>query len=290
MKVIIIAFCLVGAVFSIPLVYNDASVSNELGSNTAESVSASHSAENQATLIQVMQQSSEEKSSSQVETPSVPNSPENKNIEIQQSSEESASSQSQSLESESLESASVETNSTESDSQSAEDDEADSITEITDSSLSSEEEDQTTSEESNSQSDEADEIGFMGETRDDSMGSEENVRKNLVQVIASVIKTLSAENSSTEVTGQLDLTGSSVGDSSDTSETSDSQDTSESTEDSDASDSMEIEQIKTQDCVNGTKSCESDEYFFQDIGDDAQLSVPNLMVSEDTERELTLKR
>lgn len=76
--------------------------------------------------------------------------------------------------------------------------------------------------------------------------------------------------------------------SNETSEDSDSSDASKSAEDSNASDSAELTQMK--DCVNGTQSCESDEYFFQDIGDDAHYSVDNLMVPDDDERELILRR
>ena len=77
---------------------------------------------------------------------------------------------------------------------------------------------------------------------------------------------------------------------SETSEASDSSDASKSTEDSNASDSIELGQIKAKDCVNGTQSCESEEYFFQDIGDDAHYSVDNLMVPDEDERELNLRR
>ncbi|XP_041640039.1 secretory calcium-binding phosphoprotein 1 [Cheilinus undulatus] len=194
----------------------------------------------------------------------------------------------------------------------------------------------TTSEESNSESEEDNGSDSLAETRDDSMGSEENVRKR-VQVFASVLKVLSAEdNSSTEVKslstevtekqqktnlaqGHTDLQlVDSTSDSSDsTSESADTSDSTEETaatsdsseskesnetnetsedsdsasrseEDSNASDSAELEQVK--DCVNGTQSCESEEYFFSDIGDDAHYSVDNLMVPDDGEREFMLRR
>ncbi|XP_053182287.1 secretory calcium-binding phosphoprotein 1 [Scomber japonicus] len=163
----------------------------------------------------------------------------------------------------------------------------------------------TTSEESNSQSDEK---NSMDETRDNSMGSEENVRKSWVQVFASVIKVLSAEDNSTEVKGQSEENQlvDKPSDSSDT--TSDSADTSnsnsvttatsdssestsiESNETSEASDSSDLKHVKAQDCVNGTQSCESDEYFFQDIGDDAHYSVDNLMMPDEDDREFSLRR
>lgn len=82
---------------------------------------------------------------------------------------------------------------------------------------------------------------------------------------------------------------SSESNSSESSETSDSSDASESAEDSNASDSME--QLRTPGCVNGTESCESEEYFFQDIGDDGHHHlVDNLMVPDEDERELFLRR
>lgn len=86
-----------------------------------------------------------------------------------------------------------------------------------------------------------------------------------------------------------DSSESNSSESNETSETSDSSDASESAEDSNASDSME--QLKTPGCVNGTESCESEEYFFQDIGDDGHHhSVDNLMVPDEDERELFLRR
>lgn len=87
-----------------------------------------------------------------------------------------------------------------------------------------------------------------------------------------------------------DSSESASSESNETSEASDSSDASKSAEDSNASDSSELEQIKAPDCVNGTQSCESEEYFFQDIGDDAHYSVDNLMVPDEDERELSLRR
>ncbi|CAJ1052300.1 secretory calcium-binding phosphoprotein 1 [Xyrichtys novacula] len=281
MKVTFVTFCLIGAVFANPISFSAVLLSSELDSNSdsnsTESLSVSQSSENDTSEIQ--------------------------------SSEENVSNPS-------------------SESQSAESTSED-----------------TTSEESNSQSEEIDGSDSLAETRDDSMGSEENVRKSWVQVFASVIKILSAEDNSTEVKSQsMELTGKqpphiatgttlkhkntaqghtdlhlveantdssdTTSDSSDTSDTSvtsdssqstskesnesmeseesDSSDASKSTEDSNASDSAELKQI--QDCVNGTQSCESEEYFFQDIGDDAHYSLDNLMVPDDDERELMLRR
>lgn len=78
--------------------------------------------------------------------------------------------------------------------------------------------------------------------------------------------------------------------SSDSSESS-SIESDETSETSEASDSGELKQMKIQDCVNGTQSCESsEEYFFQDIGDDGHVSVDHLMVPDDDDRELSLRR
>uniref|UniRef100_A0A3B3BNU2 Uncharacterized protein n=1 Tax=Oryzias melastigma TaxID=30732 RepID=A0A3B3BNU2_ORYME len=73
-------------------------------------------------------------------------------------------------------------------------------------------------------------------------------------------------------------------------ETSDSSDASESSKESDESDSAESEQVKAKDCVNGTQSCESEEYFLQSVGDDAHFSVHGLMMPDEENRELSLRR
>ncbi|KAK5866157.1 hypothetical protein PBY51_020367 [Eleginops maclovinus] len=262
MRVTIVMFCLIGAAFANPIFFSAISESNSLDSNSTESLSVSQSSENDTSELQ--------------------------------SSEESTSIQSQSSESDSLESTSED----------------------------------KTSEESNSQSDEDVAIDLMIETSDNSMGSEENVRKSWVQEFVSVIKDLSAkDNSSMEVKGLPDhltekqptltststtlrqgtktnlLLGQNLTESSSESTSSESNQTNETSEDSDssseesksleesnASDSTELQQIKAPDCVNGTQSCESDEYFFQDIGDDAQYSVDNLMMPDEAERELSLRR
>lgn len=77
--------------------------------------------------------------------------------------------------------------------------------------------------------------------------------------------------------------------SSESHESNENTSSSESTEDSDGSDSSELQQIQTKECVNGTQSCESEEDF-QSIGDDAQLSVDNLAVPDEDDRELRLRR
>ncbi|XP_067107049.1 secretory calcium-binding phosphoprotein 1 [Osmerus mordax] len=78
--------------------------------------------------------------------------------------------------------------------------------------------------------------------------------------------------------------------SSETSEASDSSDTSESTE-SETSDSADTQQMETRDCRGGVDStaCDSDEYVFQDIGDDAHYPVEHLMMPEEV-HELHLRR
>ncbi|KAK2817079.1 hypothetical protein Q5P01_025270 [Channa striata] len=104
----------------------------------------------------------------------------------------------------------------------------------------------------------------------------------------------SSETTSTDTTDLTAVTAatsdSSQSTSSESTETSDSSNESKSTEDSNASDSTELAQIKTQDCVNGTQSCESEEQFFQNMGDDAHYSENNLMVPDEDERELSLRR
>lgn len=77
------------------------------------------------------------------------------------------------------------------------------------------------------------------------------------------------------------------------SESNETTEDSKSTEDSNASDSTELLQMKTKDCVNATQSCESEEHFFQNVGDDAHYSVDNLdnlMVPDEDDRELSLRR
>nr|XP_040043630.1 secretory calcium-binding phosphoprotein 1 [Gasterosteus aculeatus aculeatus] len=291
MMVNIIMFCLMGAVFSNPISFNAVLESNELDSNSTENLSSQSSENGTSALL---------------------------------SSEESTSKQSQSSESSSeSESESTSTESTSED---------------------------RTEEESNSLLDEKDVADPMAETTDNSMGSEENIRKSWVQMFATVIRDLSAEdNFSAEVKGQSDQltekpanntstsatirqggdthlplvenpadsgdttsdsadssegaavstndssesTSSESNETSETSETSDSSDSSDSStsvEESEASDDALLGQLETKDCVNGTQSCESEEYLFQDIGDDAHYSVDSLMVPDEDEREFSLRR
>lgn len=261
MKGTIIMFCLIGAIFANPILHNVSSMSSQLDSNSTESLAVSQSSENDTSELQ--------------------------------SSEETTSNQSS--ESESLESTSED----------------------------------KTSEESDSQSDEDDANDSMPETKDDSMGSEENVRKSWVRVFADVVKVQSTEvkgqpesqsnelmktksinlqlqenptdssdtaSNSADTSDSTDATATTSDSSESTSEESNesndtsenSSDASKSSEESNASNSSELQQIK--DCVNGTQSCESEEHFFQNIGDDAHFSVDNLMVPDEDERQLSLRR
>lgn len=149
----------------------------------------------------------------------------------------------------------------------------------------------------------------MGETRDDSMSSEENVRKvmrlsrlsspgiqpcpvsersdwhgihfcfqNLIEVIP--------DNPVTEESTEAPL----VDDPTNEPNTTDSSESDETSETSESSESSEMGQAKSVDCVNSTESCESDEYFFQGIGDDGLYTLDNLMAPDESEREFQLRR
>lgn len=280
MKTIIITFtfCLVGAIFANPISFIVLE-SDELDSNSTESLSVSQSSENNTSEIQ--------------------------------SSEESISNQSS--ESESLEDTSEDKTSEESDSESEE--ETELMIETRDDSMGSEENirkswvrvfpklvqalsaEDNSSAEVKGQSEE-----HLGNQTSTIMILKQRANTTLALVENSVDSSESTSNSadtsdSTAITAATsdssESTSSESNETSETSETSDSSDssdTSESTEDSNASDSTELQQIKSQNCVNGTQSCESEEYFFQDIGDDGHHSVDNLMVPDEDERELSLRR
>ncbi|XP_040892398.1 secretory calcium-binding phosphoprotein 1 [Toxotes jaculatrix] len=284
MKVAIITFCLIGAVFANPISYNVVLESSELDANTTESLSVSQSSENNTSELQ--------------------------------SSEENTSNQSS--ESESSESTSEDTTSEESNSQS---DETDSMAETRDNSMGSEENVRKSwvqvfpsvvkvhSTEDNSSTE------VQGQTEQLSIELTEKLPTHtststifkqqtgntqgqanlpLVENPTDSSDTTSDSADTSDITGVTaatsDSSESSSSESNETNEASDSSDDSKSTEDSNASDSTELEQIKTKDCVNGTQSCESEEYFFQDIGDDAHHSVDNLMMPDEEERELSLRR
>lgn len=286
MKVKIVIFCLIGAVFTNPISFSSVLLSSELDSNSTESLSLSQSSENDTAELK----SSEE------------------NI--------SNSSQSQSSESQSVESTSEDTTSEESNSLPDEDDGSDSLAETRDDSMGSEENVRKSwvrvfasvikvlSAEDNSTEVKGHSTELTGKqpTQTSTGGSFKHINNfaqghtNLQLVEATTDSSDSTDTS--DITDETAATSDSSqssdtqskesSESSETSEDSDSSDASKSTEDSNASDSAELTQMK--DCVNGTQSCESDEYFFQDIGDDAHYSVDNLMVPDDDERELILRR
>ncbi|XP_074538767.1 secretory calcium-binding phosphoprotein 1 [Halichoeres trimaculatus] len=281
MKVKIVIFCLIGAVFANPISFSAVLLSSELDSNSTESLSVSQSSENDTSELK----SSEE------------------NI--------SNSSQSQSSESQSVESASEDTTSEESNSLPDEDDGSDSLEETRDDSMGSEENVRKSwvrvfasvikvlSAEDNSTEVKGHSTELTGkQPTHTSTGGSFKHRNNIAQGHTNLllVETTSDSSDSTDTSDSTDETAATSDssqstpskESSETSEDSDSSDASKSTEDSNASDSAELTQMK--DCVNGTQSCESDEYFFQDIGDDAHYSVDNLMVPDDDERELILRR
>lgn len=104
------------------------------------------------------------------------------------------------------------------------------------------------------------------------------------------IETTTATSDSNDSNDSSSSESSESNESNETKDSSDSSDASMSTEDSNASDSTELKQVKARDCVNGTQSCESEERFFQSVGDDAHFSVDNLMVPDEDDRELMLRR
>ncbi|KAG7486792.1 hypothetical protein JOB18_038745 [Solea senegalensis] len=290
MEITIITFCLIGAVFANPISYNFLLESSDIDANSTESLSISQSSENNTSEIQ----SSEENSSNQ-------------------SSESS----------ESLESTSEDKTSEESKSQSDEDDGIDSVDETRDDSMGSEEnvrkqswvqafagvtnylsaEDNSSTEvkgqtehltDKQSTHKKAFKQRMILPLEESTSDSSDTTSESAEITVATAAPSDSSESSSSEVTGATaapsDSKDSTSSESSESSETSDSSDTSKSTEDSDISDSAEVEQITTKDCVNGTQSCESEEYVFQDIGDDGHHALDNLMVPDDDERELSLRR
>nr|XP_020457826.1 lisH domain-containing protein C1711.05-like isoform X2 [Monopterus albus]XP_020457827.1 lisH domain-containing protein C1711.05-like isoform X2 [Monopterus albus] len=287
MKVTIITFCLIGAVFANPIPYNVISESSALDSKTSESSSLSQSSENDTSELQ--------------------------------SSEENTSDQSS--ESESLESLSEDKTSVESNDQSVEDDQTDSqpIVETRDNSMGSEENVRKSwaqvfasavkvlSAEDNSSTEvKGQHLNIELTEKQPTPTSTGNTfkqwtitlqgRTNLpkAESPSDSSDTTSDSSDSSDITAVTAVSSesseSSESTSSESSGTEETSDSSESTEDCDANDSTEMKQIKAKDCVNGTQSCESEEYFFQDIGDDAHFSVYNLMVPNENERELSLRR
>ncbi|XP_068583386.1 uncharacterized protein [Cebidichthys violaceus] len=262
-----------GAVFANPISFNAILESNELDSNSTESLSVSQSSKNDTSELQ----SSEENTSSQTH------------------SSES--------ESESTESTSEDKTSEESNSLSDEDDVTDVMPETRDNSMGSEENvrkswvqvfarvTQVLSVEDNSSTEVTEKQPTHTSTRT-TVRQGTNINLPLVEnpTDSSDTASDSADTSESTIVTTNDSSESTSSESNETSETSDSSDASKSAEDSNASDSAELEQIKTRDCVNGTQSCESEEHLFQDIGDDAHYSVDSLMVPDEDERELSLRR
>lgn len=107
--------------------------------------------------------------------------------------------------------------------------------------------------------------------------------QNLIEVIPDSLVT----EESTEAPPVDQPTDETTTDSSESDETSETSETSESSE---SSESSERGQVPPVDCGNSTESCESDEYFFQGIGDDGLYTVDNLMAPDEGERELHLRR
>ncbi|KAF3852052.1 hypothetical protein F7725_005407 [Dissostichus mawsoni] len=215
------------------------------------------------------------------------------------SSEESTSIQSQSSESESLESTSEDKASEDSNSQSDEDVAIDLMIETRDDSMGSEENVRKSwvqqfasvikdmSAEDNSSMEvkaQPDHLTEKQPTLSKSKSKSTSTNNTNLLLGENPTESSSESTSSESTSSESDQTN-------ETSEESDSSsEESKSLEDSNASDSNELQQIKAPDCVKGTQSCESEEYFFQDIGDDAQYSVDNLMMPEEAERELRLRR
>ncbi|XP_058496618.1 secretory calcium-binding phosphoprotein 1 isoform X1 [Solea solea] len=308
MEITIITFCLIGAVFANPISYNFLLESSDLDANSTESLSISQSSENSTSEIQ----SSEENSSNQ-------SSESSESLESTSEDKTSEESKSQSDEDDGINSV----DETRDDSMGSEENvrkqswvqafagvtndlsaEDNSSTEVkgqtehlTDKQSTHKKAfkqriilplEESTSDSSDTTSESA-EITVATAAPSDSSESSSSETTG-----ATAAPSDSSESSSSETTGATaapsDSKDSTSSESSESSDTSDSSDTSKSTEDSDASDSAEVEHITTKDCVNGTQSCESEEYVFQDIGDDGHHALDNLMVPDDDERELSLRR
>ncbi|XP_076001850.1 secretory calcium-binding phosphoprotein 1 [Genypterus blacodes] len=272
MKLIIIAFCLIGAVFAVPISYNAVLEADGIDANTTESLSTSQSSENDTSELQ----SSEESISNQA-----------------------SSSESSSSESESTETTSEDKTSEENDSQSFEDEDA-SMPETRDNSMGSEENIRkgwvpvfprvirVLSAEDNSST----EVKHQQDLLDIKLSEEPPTPASTSTTLrlgtdsnqSSDTSSESAETSS-DVTGVRAAINNSSSSESSQSSSSESSQSSESKEDSDVSDSAQLEQVRAKDCRQGADSadCESDEYFFQEIGDDAHRSV-------EEHRELNLRR
>ncbi|XP_017159669.1 secretory calcium-binding phosphoprotein 1 isoform X2 [Poecilia reticulata] len=280
MKLIIITCCLIGAAFANPILHNIL-VSTESESNSTESLSVLESSENNTSELQ--------------------------------SSEENTSNQSS--ESESVESTSEDKTSEESDSQSNESDGMDSMAETKDNSMGSEENvrkswvrvfpsiTEGASGEDNMSTEVTGHPGLLnnelsGKRPTHTKKVQIHTKQPLLEKSTDGSDTTSdsadASDSSDVSAAASDSTdSSSSSESQESQETSDSNDSStasKSTEDSNASDSAELEQVRAKNCVNSTQSCESEEYFLQSIGDDAHSPGEHLLVPDEDDRELRLRR
>ncbi|MEQ2233245.1 hypothetical protein ILYODFUR_019952 [Ilyodon furcidens] len=273
MKVIIMTFCLIGAAFANPILHNSL-VSTESESNSTESLSVLESSENNTSELQ--------------------------------SSEENTSNQSS--ESESAESTSEDKTSEESDSQSDENDGMESMDETKDNSMGSEEnvrkqnwvkvfasvvkgasaEDNTSTEVKGHLESLSNELSDKQHT--DTKTVQIRTNQPLLEQSTDSSDTSDSGDVTTAASDSTDSTSSESQESQETSDSSDSSAASKSTEDSNASDSAELEQVRAKDCVNSTQSCESEEYFLQSIGDDAHSPGEHLMVPDEDDRELRLRR
>ncbi|KAM4584808.1 secretory calcium-binding phosphoprotein 1 [Odontesthes bonariensis] len=275
MKVTIITFCLIGSVFANPIFHN-ALVSSELDSNSTESLSVSQSSENSTSELQ--------------------------------SSEENTSNQSS--ESESLESTSEDTTSEESNSESDEHNGSDSMAETRDNSMGSEEnirkqswvrvfasvvkvlsaEDNTSTEVKGHSDYLSNELTINQPSHTSTSTKAVPSHANL-PLLNNPTDSSDTASDSADISDSTDATAATSDSSESTSsESQESNSSSESTEASDDSESSELKQVRAKDCVNGTQSCESEEYFLQSIGDDAHFSVDHLMVPDEDDRELRLRR
>ncbi|XP_007551865.1 dentin sialophosphoprotein-like isoform X1 [Poecilia formosa] len=281
MKLIIITCCLIGAAFANPILHNIL-VSTESESNSTESLSVLESSENNTSELQ--------------------------------SSEENTSNQSS--ESESVESTSEDKTSEESDSQSDESDGMDSMAETKDNSMGSEENVRKQSwvrvfpsiiEGASGEDNTSTEVTGHPGLLDNELSGKRPTHTMKVQIRTkqpllgqstdgsdTTSDSADASDSSDVSAAASDSTdSSSSSESQESQETSDSNDSStasKSTEDSNASDSAELEQVRAKNCVNSTQSCESEEYFLQSIGDDAHSPGEHLLVPDEDERELRLRR
>ncbi|XP_047222124.1 secretory calcium-binding phosphoprotein 1 isoform X2 [Girardinichthys multiradiatus] len=272
MKVIIMTFFLIGAAFANPILHNSL-VSTESESNSTESLSILESSENNTSELQ--------------------------------SSEESTSNQSS--ESESAESTSEDKTSEESDSQSDENDGMDSMDETKDNSMGSEEnvrknwvkvfasvvkgvsaEDNTSTEVKGHLESLSNELSDKQQT--DTKTVQIRTNQPLLEQSTDSSDTSDSGDVTTAASDSSDSTSSESQESQETSDSNDSSAASKSTEDSNASDSAELEQVRAKDCVNSMQSCESEEYFLQSIGDDAHSPGEHMMVPDEDDRELRLRR